>query len=317
MPKSPDEVKGLLVAAYSKNVLSASPGPYHFIASFQTFALDGTPAGDGTIERWASAAPGRIKTVTRFGGHTMTDFDDHGKHLYTDDGFVGSIMSYYVRIFFDYPTLPPAGVKRNVQTTAMSMQGAVLDCGMFQAWIEPPDYPPMPKDGFCVSRDSGNLALRQTQRFSIRYQDHAPFLDQAIARRITASKGSHVRCRIKIDQLDQAVLDDVAMTLPPDASPTSPAPDIWATKATETVPAKTGKVPIPPALKAAHANGLVEVFILISRTGTVIDAEPFFSLSPELEDMGLQTVKTWTYKPILRDGKPLEVIAIARLPLQF
>jgi len=315
--KSANEVKTMLEAAYGKNVLTVASAPYHLLATFQTFAPDGTATGDGSIERWVVPS-GHMKTVMHFGGHTMSDFSDRGRSVFTDDGYVGSIMSYYARSFLDYQNVSWwTKAKRDIQTDVRSIQGAVLDCGAFQGWIEPPEYPAMPPDVYCVSRDTGALALRQTERFSVRYQDYVPFQGQSIARRITASKGPHVRCRIKIEQLDQVALDDAAMAPPPDASSTSPEPNIWATKASETTPIKTGKVTVPPALKASHAEGLVEVFILISRTGSVIDVEPLFSVSPDLEDIAEQTVKTWSYRPILRDGKPIEVIRIARLPLQF
>jgi hypothetical protein len=315
--KSPDEVKTLLLQAYDRNALQIASGPYHVLATFQTFKPDGQLDGEGSIERWATAEA-RIKTVTRYGDHTMTAYGDQGKNVYTDDGYTGSILSYYAQSFLFNALLPPPGIiHRQLQTTAVPLQGEILDCGGFQGWIEPPGYPAMPLDVFCVSRDKGDLALRQTERFSVRYQDYAPFLNQSIARRITASKGPHVRCRIKIVQLDQAVLDDAEMTAPPDASTTSPEPNIWATNRNETIPLKIGKVPVPPELKAAHASGLVEMFILISRTGSVTDVEPFLSTSPDLEDVAEQTVKAWTYKPILRNGKPIEVIRLERLPLQF
>jgi len=313
--KTSDEVKSLLGASYLKNELAASAGPYHLFASFHTYAPNGTPTGDGTIERWM-AAPGRMKTVTHFGGHTMTEFSNRGPSVYTDDGYIGSIMSYYARVFLDYPSLP-GWDRRLVQTNTMPFNDAVLDCGWIQNWIEPPGYPPMPMDGFCTSRDSGDLVVRQTKRFIVQYQDYAPFLNQSIARTITATKNSQVRCRIKIEQLDQAVLDDAAMAAPLNASPTSPEPNIWATKTGETTPVKTRKVAYPPVLKASHASGLVEEFILISRTGEVIEVEPFFASSPDLEDIGIQTARASTYKPILRDGKPLEVIKLVRSWLQF
>jgi hypothetical protein len=47
--KSPDEMKALLAEAYSRNALEALSGPYHLLATFHTFTLDGSPAGDGSI----------------------------------------------------------------------------------------------------------------------------------------------------------------------------------------------------------------------------------------------------------------------------
>lgn len=317
LPRSSEAVDSLLGAAYRTNVLASSPGPYHFVASFQTFDPEGKSEGDGTIERWV-ASDGRSKTIIRFGNHTMTAFTDHGKNLYTDDGFVGSIMSYHATGFLDYPALRWFGSnRRKLQTSSVFLQGEVLDCGAYQAWIEPPGYPPTPMDDFCVSQATGNIALRKMQNFTIRYEDYSPFLKQAIARTITASKGAHVRCRIKIDLLDQAVLDEAQLTPPSDASPTSPEPKIWATQAGETTPVSTPRIFPPNHLAASHATGVVEIFVLISRTGSVIDVEPFRSSSADMEKFATQMVKAWRYKPILRDGKPLEVIDLVHLPLQF
>jgi hypothetical protein len=316
-PKSSEAVDSLLGAAYRTNVLASSPGPYHFVASFETFDLEGKPEGDGTMERWV-AADGRSKTVTHFGNHMMTSFEDHGKNLYTDDGYVGSIMSYYARVFLDQPALPWFGAnRRKLQTSTASMQGEVLDCGAYRYWIEPPGYPPMPMEDFCVSQTTGNMALGQTQNFNIRYEDYSSFLKQAIARRITASKGTHVRCRIKIDLLDQAALDEAQITPPPDASHTSPEPNIWATEPAETTPVSTPRIFPPNHLAVSHAKGLAELFVLISRTGTVIDVEPLFASSVDIEKFATQMVRAWRYKPVLRGGKPLEVITLTHLPLQF
>jgi hypothetical protein len=298
-------------------VLAASPGPYHFVASFQTFDLEGKSKGDGTIERWV-ASDGRSKTITHFGKHTVTDFKNQDKNLYTDDGYVGSIMSYYAAGFLDYPTLQWFGAnRRKLQTSSASVQGEVLDCGAYQAWIRPPGYAPMPMQDYCVSQATGNIALQELQNFIIRYEDYRPFLKQAIARTITASKGAHVRCRIKIDLLDQAVLDEAQIAPPPDASPTSPEPKIWATEGNETTPVSTPRIFPPNHLAALHAKGVAEIFVLISRTGSVIDTEPLRSSSDDIEKFATQMVRTWHYNPILRNGKPLEVIALVRLPLQF
>jgi hypothetical protein len=197
----------------------------------------------------------------------------------------------------------------------MSLQGDVLDCGSFVFEIGPPEFPAPPRDGFCVSRDTGNLVLRQTENVSIRYRDFAPFLDKSIPRTISASKGSQVRFRIKIEHLDQSTLDDAAMTAPPDASPTSPEPNIWSTKPGETTPIHkpASKLVAPPEVSASHASGPVVLYVLISRTGAVIDAEPIAAPTPAVGEFVTQFVRGWTYKPILRNGKPIEEIAHAFL----
>jgi hypothetical protein len=324
-PKSADEVKALIGAVYDHNEIVSVNVPYHFLATFQTFKADGQPDGEGSIERWA-ASPNRMKTTTRFRDHSATEYRTDGTAygtvgdttLFADDGFSGSIMSYFVNYSLFYAAFRPAAIlSRNVETSVMSLQGDVLDCGMFVFEVGPAAYPQPPKDNFCVSRDSGNLVLRQTAGISIRYRDFAPFLDKSIPRTISASKGPQVRFRIKIEQLDQATLDDVGMAAPADASLTSPLPNIWATKPEETSPSQTTKVPVVPELKAAHASGTVVLYVLISQTGAVADVEPIFASSPALADYATQLARGYTYKPILRHDKPLEEIAHAWFNFKF
>ena len=323
--RSADEVKGIIASVYDRNEIVSLKVPYHFLAAFETFKADGQPDGNGSIERWAVPGKG-IKTVTRFRDHMMTEYgnDDktHGTIFdttrYKDDGFSGSIMSYFVNLSLFYAALPaPSILARNVETTAMSLQGDALDCGMFVLARGPTAYPQPPKDNFCVSRGTGNMILRQTDGISIRFRDFAPFLDKSIPRTISGSKGPQVRFRINIQQLDQATLEDAEMAAPEDASLTSPAPNVWATTSEETSPIKTTKVPIPPELKASHASGPVVLEVLISQTGAVTDVEPIFASSPALADYAIQLARGYTYKPILRHDKPLEEIAHAWFNFKF
>jgi hypothetical protein len=324
--KTGDETKALIGAVYDRNEIPSLTVPYHFLATFKTFKADGQPDGDGSIERWA--VPGkRMKTVTRFRDHSVTEYrnDDASSDVagrdttrYTDDGFDGSIMLYFANLSLLRAAFRPEAIQqRTFEPRAIALQGDVLDCGMFAIEIGPAGYPAPPKENFCVSRDTGNLVMRQTGGLSIRFRDFAPFLDKSIARTISASKGPQVRFRIKIEQLDQATLEQAAMTPPADASPTSPEPSPWATQPGETTPAQTTKVPAPPELKASHATGPVVLYVLISRTGAVTDVEPIIAASPALADYAAQVVRGYKYMPIVRQGKPLEEIARAYFNFKF
>src|SRR6185437_506787 len=71
--KTPEEMTQLLGDAFQRNALSALTGSYHLLASFGTFTRDGKPDGEGSIERWATS-PQRMKTISRFRGHVMTEY---------------------------------------------------------------------------------------------------------------------------------------------------------------------------------------------------------------------------------------------------
>jgi hypothetical protein len=317
--KSADEVMQLVASTYERNAIASISAPYHFRATFETFDTAGQTAGSGSIERWASS-PQLMKTVTRFGDHAMAEYFDNGKKLYTDDGFGGNIMSYFANYSVFYGIFPPAGIlhRKPQATSVVSLpNGDTLDCQGYVFEIGPPGFPQPPNDRFCVSRASNDLVLRHTSNLTIRFSDFAPFHDKSIAHTITGSQGSQVRFRVKVEQLDQAGFPDEQMTAPANASLTSPEADIWATTPEETHPTHDVRVNVPPALKASHASGAVELYVLISRSGRVTDVEPRFAASPELASYAIQVVNGYSYKPIMRNGKPIQEISTSFLMFKF
>jgi hypothetical protein len=276
--KSPDEMKAILAEVFTHNTFAYLPGPYHFLATFETFSADGEARGNGSIEKFFSA-PGRLKVTTRFRDHTMTAWYVDGKWRYSDDGFDGSIMTYFVNDFLLNPLPPPTGTAhRDMETKVMQLRGKPLDCGMFQFFLGPIGLPPLPKEVLCVTRDSSDLALRQTQYFSIQYQQFEPILGRSIPRYIVASQGSVVRCRIRVQQVDQQGLDDVALTPPPDASLASPGANWLSLTTKENTPLHRVTPVWPPGVK--DIAGPVALHVLISRTGTIKDIELVYTPSP-------------------------------------
>jgi hypothetical protein len=314
---SSDEEKALLTSAFERNTLAYVPGPYHLLAKFETFSADGQPTGDGTIEKYF-AAPGHLKIITRFGGHTMTAYYAGGAPRYTDDGFIGSILQYYANDFLFNPALPPQGIQnRDLKTKVMTLQGRTLDCGSFQFFILPPGFPPAQMETYCVTADTHDLTLRQTERFSIRYSEFVPFLGKSIAQTISASKGSQVRCRIHIEKLDEEKLDEAAMLPPPNASPVDPGPEMWSTVPGQVAIIGGNKLPEHQQDRASHYGSFNLFHVLVSCEGKTLDIEPQYSTSPELEKTAEDIVKTWVYKPVLRDGKPVELITTVKYTVRY
>ena len=298
---SPEQMKTYLVDAFSRNTPAYLSGPYHLLASFETFNRDGTPNGEGSIEKYF-AAPGRVKVTTRFGSGSMTTYYVRDQVLYTNSGFDGTIMTYFANEFLLDFLPPPQGIiGRKLETSSVGVGDATLNCGTFQFYLEPPrsPYPSAPKEMFCVSNATHDLVLRRTLAFTIEYKGFAPFLGRSIAREIVASEDGVVRCRIHIAQLDEAKLDDSALTPPPSASPLSPGPEWRSTSAAELTPKRgaTGTSGVP-------VTGLA----LISSTGTVKDYEPLYAPSPEIAARVAGAVKHWKYAPIVRQGEPVETI---------
>ena len=62
----------------------------------------------------------------------------------------------------------------------------------------------------------------------------------------------------------------------------------------------------PPIAKAAGVSGMVELKIIISKTGTVDDVR-VVSGHAMLQQAAIDAVKQWRYQPYVLDGKPVEV----------
>jgi TonB family protein len=300
-------MKGLLAEVYAHNTFAYQPGPYHFLATFETFDATGAPSGSGSIEKFF-AAQGRMKVITRFRDHTMTAWYADARPVYTDDGFDGTIMTYLVNDFLLTPLPPPLGIARqDMETTVMQQQGKTLDCGMYELFVSPSGMPAAPKETYCVARGTHDLVLRQTQYFSIQYDQFEPVLGRSIPRSIVATQGGVVRCRIHVDKVDEQALDDAALTPPASASPVSPAPEWVSLNPKERTPLHKVTPAWPPDVKAS-AIGPVSLRYVISRTGTVKDVEVAYAPSPEFAKAAVDAVKQWTYAPILRRDKPVEVM---------
>jgi TonB family protein len=304
-------MKGLLAEVYARNTFAYEPGPYHFLATFETFDASGAPAGSGSIEKFF-AAQGHMKVITRFRDHSMTAWYAGERPVYTDDGFDGTIMTYLVSDFLLTPLPPPLGIaRRDMETSVMPAEdrtgGRMLDCGMYQFFVNPTGMPPAPKETYCVARGTHDLVLRQTQYFSIQYEQFEPFLGRSIPRSIVASRGGVVRCRIHVEQVDQQALDDAALTPPADASPVTPAPEWYSLTPKEATPLHKVTALWPLGMKPAAA-GPVSLRILISRTGTIKDMEVIYAPAPEFGQAAMDAVKQWTYAPILRKDKPVETM---------
>jgi TonB family protein len=67
--------------------------------------------------------------------------------------------------------------------------------------------------------------------------------------------------------------------------------------------------PYPPIAKAAKASGAIQVQILVSETGEVIEAN-VISGHPLLRDAALQAARQWQFKPTELSGRPVKVQGI-------
>jgi hypothetical protein len=314
-PKSVEQMKALLTAAYSMNAFGALSAPYHVLATFQTFDSTGVPDGDGTIERFV-VAPRRAMTITKFRGKTMTQYVDEGKVEYTDDDFDGTIMLYQVQSFLFDQLIPPSGiVNRELTTTTRQVNDEWVDCASFQFVVNPRDVPPSPKSAFCLSRNTLYLAMRQNEYMSGVYSDVVPFQGRAVSHTISIYRADVLRASIHLEVMDAATPDPLTITPPNETSPASPGPQWLSLSQQESQPAHRIRLKLAKSIDGEKPYR-PSVLILISRTGKVKDVEPLDAPSPALMQAAVTAARKLTYAPIIRQGKPVESMATVFFDVQ-
>lgn len=73
----------------------------------------------------------------------------------------------------------------------------------------------------------------------------------------------------------------------------------------------------PPEAKAKGLTGIVTLNAVIDETGKVTSVEPLESPDAALTAAAVEAVGTWTYKPAMKDGKPVKVRLHAKVFFQL
>jgi TonB family protein len=73
-------------------------------------------------------------------------------------------------------------------------------------------------------------------------------------------------------------------------------------------PIETPKAIYPPAAKEQKVQGQVVGTILVSESGSVENVH-FFKGDPLLTAAAVEAAKKWKFKPVVKDGKPIAVVA--------
>jgi hypothetical protein len=76
------------------------------------------------------------------------------------------------------------------------------------------------------------------------------------------------------------------------------------------VPDLTPVTRTEPAMAASGAKGMVDILVTVGPKGKVEDAEPLMGPEP-LRKNAADTVKQWTFRPVLRDGEPVAAYTTA------
>lgn len=66
---------------------------------------------------------------------------------------------------------------------------------------------------------------------------------------------------------------------------------------------------IPQSAKDAHIEGEVMLSIVIDENGVPAEVSVKQGVDPALDSSAVETIKTWRFKPGMKDGKPVAVRA--------
>jgi TonB family protein len=310
VPSGNDDVGALLLAAGEKVIPeSASTPPFHLQAKFETFDITGKHDGDGTLDAyWDGKA--RWKHIVAYRGATQTRIKDD--QIYGSvEPFPTSAMERYLiqALFAPLPKSPGAANSLDFTEKPQTFSGVAMNC--IEARVKPAK-PGAPRAGsnepsrYCIT--AVNNALRVTLlpgNIAIVYNKFQPFGPRAIARAIDIRQGTIARASMEIQHIAAWEPDDTMLVHAAGMEAESSVATGDEVMAGSIVSKEAPEYPYMARMK--HISGTVVLAAIISKQGTISDAEVVSSPDPLLSDSALAAVKKWRYKPYLLNGQPTEV----------
>jgi TonB family protein len=112
---------------------------------------------------------------------------------------------------------------------------------------------------------------------------------------------------------------DVNFTLAESPGPGSQVGGVYSVGNGVSPPIPTYK-PEPPyteEAKAAKLQGIVRLLVIIGADGAVSDVKVTEGLGKGLDESAVQTVKSWKFKPAMKDGKPVPCKVMVEISFRF
>lgn len=72
----------------------------------------------------------------------------------------------------------------------------------------------------------------------------------------------------------------------------------------------------PPLARSARVQGTVILTVHVGKDGTVLEASPI-SGHPLLVNAAIEAVSEWRYRPVMQDGRPVDVITAVSVPFSL
>lgn len=214
--------------------------------------------------------------------------------------------------------IPAMRMLTGVKATAMAMQ-------MVAAYIDEKKTPPPPE----LSKDAWGTPLRIDIREDGTYRIVSASADRQFdetswgrppaantGEDIIFENGKITRQVSELEVMKTGKIRAAAIPQPPDESRAGTGRWLRVEEGiTPPIPTQRVEPVYPNEYRRAHINGIVVLEIAVSETGTVEHVSVLKSLAAGLDMAAADAVRKWTFKPAMKDGKP--VPALFNLTISF
>lgn len=318
--QSVSELSAKLAAASAESTLDAADlAPWHLRLQVDLLAADGQKPAAGTIEMWWQK-PHFYRVQYAFPEYTAT-FLKKGSNSYSTPGQGSApvVLMEALNQVVNPVTVSEAEKSEQPQVRRKQFGNSKLDCIMLSKPFKPnadshihlPEQVPLGLfPTYCFAQDSPALRVS----FSLGSQaivnnSIGLFQKKNVATSSSLYENGQIVANSRILLLRSGEATPETLLDPsPDLVLVPPASDVPGEKVAMTVLHK--KPPVyPQSAKLNHISGSVEIKVVIDRNGKVQHLRLLSAPDGDLALAALAAVRTWTYKPYLVDGAPVDVIS--------
>jgi TonB family protein len=303
-------VERLNRAAAVNSIDDVQMKPWHLKLSFQLYDAKGSPTEKGAIEEWW-AEPSKAKTVYTSPSYTSTE-------IRTKDGFYRSKGASYVPSLMELvlrQVVHPMPSERDIADSKPDLRKEApgktpMDCIMLAQQIKNVAYAPLGLfPTYCFDRDTDLLRLSYNfgSQLVVRnkvgtFRQRTVVIDQTTVQNTTTEVSAHL---------------DVLQSFVATEGDFAPSADLEEVKANDAAMVPSGVMAgqkisgvnpsYPENARRNHISGSVILRARIGDDGRIHSLKVIATPDADLAIAALTAVRTWTYKPYLLNGEPVEV----------
>lgn len=313
LPPLPGDPEGMLRAAAATYDLEAPDSkPWHMRVAYQLYDAKEQPAESGTLEYWWVSPTRNRQTLTRGSVVSSRWQAADGKYLWVSSGGFDfaetGLRNQFLSPFPSAATLNGSRFQKETMKfgateapcTILVPKGLRVDVGP----VEPGLFPT-----YCFDPKAPVLVARLAWGSpTIGYGRFVLFQGKPLAGSVTEYEQGKKILSAKLETVEGIKADDPALTPPPEATDQPWPEKVGVSSGVMAGHRLSGAAPIyPQQAKADRTSGTVVLRALIGLDGRIHDLSVISAPALSLAVASVQAVQTWTYKPYLLNGQPVEV----------